>query len=525
MTNAAPQNDAAPGEESAAARQSPLDNDRRGRPAKMVSGIHEAGAAARFIPINRSSVIERLTSERYWQGHDQAAVKDALHCLGRLRQQDSCLKLDELMDSYQPFNPDSALRFTRRLTWEQKAELRETFIGGVEQLVFRANFTPISREELEQVLSQTSPYGVDVDVDLDEFDPLLPYYRGVSNDARSRRDWRWAYLRKIHYILPTYDRLFLALTLKSVEKRIAEIQQKCGIDRKQAEKRVKRMRRALPDWVTSDQIYLKMFKNVPQVDIDMLLPNGGVKFRQIDRMMLWVSGGGSAVYALVISILKVVAAVTISPILLFMTLFGFGGALWRQLSSVLNTRNRYLMELSQKLYFHNMSNNQGVLTLLVDESEEEDIKEDSLLYAFLLNAPVQRGDLGGIKTAIENFLRREFDILVDFDCEEALARLKARGLVEETHGVIRAMPAAEAAIHLRRQWGQSIELCAGACATFDAPRKKKTPQPAEAGAEALPPRAAGAARPESAVRPEPAAVAPGRLEAAMSGDGPRQGEA
>ena len=191
------------------------------------------------------------------------------------------------------------------------------------------------------------------------------------------------------------------------------------------------MRRGLPDWVSSEHVYLKMFKDIPQLDIDMLLPNGGVRFNPFDRLMLWMSGGGSAMYALVVAVLKILA-VAISPVLLVMTLFGFGGALWRQVASVLNTRNRYMMELSQKLYFHTMSNNQGVLTLLVDESEEEDIKEDALLYAFLLNAPVPRAKFDGIKASIENFIKREFNLTIDFDHEETLARLKARGVVEES---------------------------------------------------------------------------------------------
>jgi hypothetical protein len=425
----------------------------------QVAGVHKIDAPVRFIAVGRAGLLERLTAHEYWEGHDRAAVKDVLHCLGRLRQQESCVRLDQLMDAYQPFNPDNALKYSKRLTWEEKAELKESFLAGIEQLVFRANFTPIRREELDVMLSKTSPYGVEVDVDLDEFEPLLPYYRGVNTEHRSSRDWRWAYLLKTHYSLPSYERLFLALTLKPAEKRIGELQAKHKISRRKAEKKLRKARSSLPAWVDSEEIYLKMFKDVPQLDIDMLLPAAGVRFNPFDRFMLWISGGGSAIYALVVAVLKILA-VAVSPVLLIMTLFGFGGALWRQISSVLNTRNRYMMELSQKLYFHNMSNNQGVLTLLVDESEEEDIKEESLLYAFLLNTPVPRSNFHSIKLSVESFVKREFGVVTDFDHEEALARLKARGIAHEVHGEILAMPAAEAAIHLRRQWNKAIEVCA-----------------------------------------------------------------
>ena len=214
-----------------------------------------------------------------------------------------------------------------------------------------------------------------------------------------------------------------------------------------------------------------MFKDIPQIDIDMLLPNNGVKFRPFDRIMLWVSGGGSAIYALVMSIMKLVMAVVVSPILLLMTLFGFGGTLFRQVMSVINTRNRYMMELVQKLYFHNISNNQGALTLLVDEAEEEDIKEDTLLYAFLLKQPAGYLDLQRAKSEIEEFLNTEFRITVNFDHEEAFERLALRGLARRGEdGAIWAAPPARAVEHLRRLWGESLNLRPGGSAILDEPK-------------------------------------------------------
>ena len=433
---------------------------------EAVAAIHDAGSL-RFIPVGRSNVIEKLLALDYWPAYDRKAIDDALHYLGRLRQQDSAVKLDELMEDYQLFNPDSDMADHIPLTEEEKVARRNKFLEGVGQLVFRANFEPITRAELECVLSETSPYGVEVDVDLDEFEPLLPFYRGVRVRSRSKRDWRWGYLRTRHFQVPSYERLFLALTLKPAEQRIAEIMRKDGLTRKNAERKFRKMRRALPAWVNSEHVYLKMFKDIPQIDIDMLLPNNGVKFRQFDRMMLWFSGGGSTVYALVATILKLVLAVAISPFVLFLALFGFGGAAFRQIMSVINTRTRYMAELVQKLYFHNISNNQGTLTLMIDEAEEEDIKEDSLLYAFLLRKSPQNIDLEQVKGEVELFLRNEFGVDIAFDHEEALGRLAGRGLVERENGAIRLLPLDEAVPHLRQLWLEALDLRAGATTLLD----------------------------------------------------------
>jgi hypothetical protein len=185
--------------------------------------------------------------------------------------------------------------------------------------------------------------------------------------------------------------------------------------------------------------------------------------------MLWISGGGSTVYAAVVAILKIVLAVAISPIVMLLTLFGFGGTAFRQIMNVINTRTRYMAELVQKLYFHNISNNQGALTLLIDEAEEEDIKEDSLLYAFLLRKPVQNADLEEAKTEIERFLEHEFAVRVNFDHEEALGRLTKRGLAgRRANGSVWVLAPNEGVRQLRQLWMESLDLHAGSGTLLDA---------------------------------------------------------
>ena len=49
-----------------------------------------------------------------------------------------------------------------------------------------------------------------------------------------------------------------------------------------------------------------------------------------------------------------------------------------------------MMVLAQNLYFCSIANNHGALTLIADSAEEEDVKEDMLLYAFLARAVPSR---------------------------------------------------------------------------------------------------------------------------------------
>lgn len=111
------------------------------------------------------------------------------------------------------------------------------------------------------------------------------------------------------------------------------------------------------------------------------------------------------------------------------------------------------MTLAQNLYFHNLANNRGVLTLLVDRAEEEDIKEELLLYNYLVRNKDQGTNLSTAKADIETFLQREFGVDISFDLEDGFSRLVRDGLVEKTaDGSYKVLPPERAVTQLKRLW-------------------------------------------------------------------------
>src|SRR4029078_6405376 len=74
------------------------------------------------------------------------------------------------------------------------------------------------------------------------------------------------------------------------------------IDRKEAEKIVRQLRGLLPATVTSDYVYIKLFKNMPSSDVKMIFPNTMVRFRLFDKVKFGVtasSGLGAGVFGTV----------------------------------------------------------------------------------------------------------------------------------------------------------------------------------------------------------------------------------
>ena len=90
---------------------------------------------------------------------------------------------------------------------------------------------------------------------------------------------------------------------------------------------------------------------------------------------------------------------------------------------------------------------------LADRAAEEDFKEEMLLYCVLAKTPTRREHLNDVDRGIENYLKKTFEIHVDFDLSEALGRLIDDGLVSEDQtGLLIVLKPTEAASHIDAKW-------------------------------------------------------------------------
>ena len=202
--------------------------------------------------------------------------------------------------------------------------------------------------------------------------------------------------------IPVFQRLCLLFKLKPFDVRVREVMQERKIDRKEAEKIVRQLRGLLPATVTSDYVYIKLFKNMPRSDVEMIFPNTKVRFRLFDKIKFGVTAGSGVGMGVFGTVGKI--AIASNPYTLAAAVAGLGGVALRQATNFINQRNRYMVVLAQNLYFHAMADNRGVMTLLADRAAEEDIKEEMLLYSVLAKERVNVRDLRQVDEAIEEYL-------------------------------------------------------------------------------------------------------------------------
>jgi hypothetical protein len=425
-------------------------------------GVSPHSPTERFIPVSKFDLIRRLTKSGIWRETDAKKAEVFFKLLVHWRHLSYAERHEELVRNYMPFSPDADTKISDNLSKEELAEHQRAFIGLTRELLQRANFDEIPRDRIDQVLSEQNPYGLEFKVDLTDFEELYIFYRGRSTTTVNP-GWMERLLRKKPVSLPIYQRLFVLLKLKPFETRVRELMLKEQVDAKRAERMVKRMRKSLPKTVTGDFIYLKLFKFIPSADLEMLFPNTQVRIRRIDKMKLSVTAGGGTTAGIVSTVAKIstAGALLANPVTHGVALAGLAAVVFRQVTSVFNTRTQYMAQLSQNLYFHNLANNHGVLALLAERGEEEDVKEEVLLYTLLANSSMSRADLGDAKTAIEQYLRGEFNVTLSFDVFDALERLLRDGIVrEEAGGRLVALPPEQAARHIDEQWDVYLDKIA-----------------------------------------------------------------
>lgn len=405
-----------------------------------------------FIPLTKAALVDRLTLPETWASPAEAtAARRFFRYLDYWRLQTYSARLLDMHRDYEPFSPDNDLLVTRRYGEEDLKLMQRRLVDGVRHILTHANYSFIEPGQVDVILTRESFYGLDLNVDLDVFEELVIAYRGAAHVTSEKRN-ALKLFRKEQVQVPVFSRLCVLFKLKSDARRIDELVAREKMSREQAGKIVRRRRKRLPKAMRDGCVYIKLFKNLPRSDLEMVFPNTEIRFRMWDKLKLGVTGSG-ALGAGAFGAAGKIALLATSPLIAAGAVAGLGGVAFRQAMNFSNQRQRYMVVMAQNLYFHAMADNRSALSKLAERAAEEDFKEEILLYSVLAKERARRGDLPLIDQAIETYLRTQFGVDVDFDVEEALGRLIAEGLVTEAgDGTLSALPPDKAALKIDEHW-------------------------------------------------------------------------
>jgi Protein of unknown function (DUF3754) len=403
---------------------STLENQPRdsGEPATAAT-VGPAARREHFIPLRKADLAETLVRSVELSPGDAAGFGRFCRLLHVLVHGQFQTALEELKDSYAPFDPDADTRASAALPPERQEELRARLFERFSWLMERGNFVRLAEAEINEALADRSHWGLHLVVDFELFDRLELYYRGDTVETRYRR--RLAnYYRTEAVQVPIYQRLVVIFRLRP-GRRFSKI-------------------------LDTEDVYIKLFKEIPKPDLDMLLPETKVKMTLFDRLRVTLP----SVTGVGIAITKIFAAaftLGIGPVLLLV-----GGTLGygvRSLFGYMNTKQKYQLNLTQSLYYQNIDNNAGVIHRLLDEAQEQENREVLLAWFFLWrHAPAGGWTADELDRQVEHFLHNEVQMSVDFEIADALDKLRRFGIAEDRGGKWTALPIDKAIEALARCW-------------------------------------------------------------------------
>jgi Protein of unknown function (DUF3754) len=379
-----------------------------------------------YIPLRKSDLVNLLCREHGMQPEDAEQFRQFALLTSSVFHFEFHQKLEELKEEYAAFDPDSTTKQLQEVPAQERAERLDKLLGRFAWLMERANFRRVDRATIEAALDDHSGWGLNMVIDYSIFERLEVFIRGDTIGSRWKRPW-WYVGRPREIKLPVYQRLVLIAKLKEHVK--------------------------LPESVDTKAVFLKIFKDIPKVDLEMLLPGARMRMPSLQRWKLGgslLSGLSLIVYNIVNSILTTGLAAVEALLYILLAIFGYA---YKQYYGYQTTRTAYSLQLTQSLYYQNLDNNAGVLFHLLDEAEEQECREVLLAYYYLWRVA---GAEGWTAAALDDFVEEDLERLttlkVDFEIGDALAKLERLELATRHENRFCAVPIDKALEKLDYIW-------------------------------------------------------------------------
>ena len=372
--------------------------------------------------------LERVTT---WVAADQLAgssapTASALRLLTALLRLESTNRADTLKSAFAAAIEAGAVPNTPTY---------DSFVAALHELLGRANYREISGSELQEAFDSEALSSVKIQVDMTAFAALHIFARGKERRSETVRSLFGLRKRRVEF--DVLERVFVFSSLAQ----------------------------------TDGALNLKLFGNIPVPDMEMLLPNCKVKMRRIDQAVVFLPATISVVLAaskVLFSLTAIWSAIQFytglskdEPIvsggwgLVAAGSFTLLGITMGAYTKYQKRRLEYANAHSRTLYFQTLDSESGAFLRVLDEAFEEEAKEAVLAYAFLLaHGPSTEIALD---ERVEQWLRTKIGAPVDFEVDDALAKLARLGVATRVGDVWTAMPAETAAERLRAQWVETAD--------------------------------------------------------------------
>ena len=378
-----------------------------------------------YIPIKPSELVERLVHLRPEDNASDPASSGATYNsdlngkwtrIAQWAHEHYRSAREEMLGLYDAFDPDADARMVPSLGApldnDRRNVLCRTLVDSIADSLEAANYRRLKPKEIQEALEVASHWGVRLRIRFASFRNLEVYARGDIVAKRVRRDWRIGF-RYGEFDVPIYQRLVVVFRTKELQN--------------------------LPDVLDPNCVHLRIFKNIPKADVDMMLPGSQIRLNWTDTGKIGIPTAWGLVM-LASKLVKSFWLVTLLGAFKFFSSFVFIIAIAvaslvygvKTVFSYSTTKRKYQLNIATNLYYQNLDNNLGALLRLLEEAEQQEVCEALVAYYVLngsSNSPMHATE---VDLAAEAILKKITGLEIDFDVEDALRDLASIGIATFT---------------------------------------------------------------------------------------------
>jgi len=407
-----------------------------------------------FIPFRKQDIL-CLAQEHAPGG---VAFKHTVTLLSLILRQEFQDRLDRLKELYQSLDPNAD---TKAIPGDVNRQDPVAFSKELKSLLERANYRELTKAELDHALTAESVFEVKLHTALDDFSELTIYTRGKGHRQETLTSWFGFKKRTIE--VDYFERVLMNVRFHDASHFEAQSKAKKKKPKKLA--------------FTPGTTQLKLFANVPVADLEMLFPNSEVRMKTLDMIIIVVPAviGVATMSAKIIAVLYFLwtllllvgagAGVHHEPVdfstlaaeagLVIGASVAIGLFIGRQVMRYRFKKIQFLQALTNNLFVRNLDNNAGAFHRVLDDAQEEEVKEAVLAYRFLIEGPATREELDA---RVEGWFAKRLQTNLDFEVDDGLNKLANMGLAKLDSNIWTALAPTEATRVLQERWNKISSL-------------------------------------------------------------------
>tara|TARA_B100001173_G_scaffold229336_1_gene199256 strand:+ start:572 stop:1741 length:1170 start_codon:yes stop_codon:yes gene_type:complete len=352
-----------------------------------------------YIPVSRARVKESLFNMFNEDERENLAIISTM--LEALWHHSSHAGLEELKKLYEDMDPDQI--------GMPNVKNRDNFIEIFVEMLEDGNWEKITESEIDEALEGEDVFPISLDVRFDELETMLLYKLGQVTIHDKRKSWFGQKITNVE--IEAYDRIVQIIEFKN----------------EQWFKENKTMKYFQGE--SANGIHIRLFRTIPKLDIETIFPNTSPSMKTLDKVKIIAPliGGLATIISKYGPILLGGDSGDTNSSVLIGLCTALGTYMLKTYLSYQKTREDYQTQVSKDLYFKGLANNSAAINMIVDLSEEQEVKEALLAYSFLLKESGHNQE--SLDERIETWLMDTYSHDIDFEVDDALRKLEDLNLL------------------------------------------------------------------------------------------------